>query len=283
MNKDNKMAVAAIITAVLIIAALLAAILIIRKNSEPDGINTLPDDVLTAVHTEDVPVLSEDFDPEEIASSAGSMPERPSEWYGTYESSGPVEGGVDIAECEEVCPDVYAWISVPGTAIDYPIAYCEDAEDPFYFTHDMNGEPSEAGMIITDSQNVKDFSDPLTLIYGHSPDDGTMFTPLHAFKDADFFATHENVNIYMKDAELVYRIYACFTGSADNMLLTNDFNDPMGFIGFFDSMSSVRDLSMNMREDASPTFGDHVIALVTHCDDEDKRLFVYAVLEEVRY
>ena len=172
---------------------------------------------------------------------------------------------------------------IPGTDIDYPIVYCEDAVDPFYFTHDIDGRPSDKGMIITDSQNGKDFSDPLTLIYGHCPDDGTMFAPLHSFRDADFFATHENFSIRLDDAELVYRIYACFIGSNENIMLANDFRDPMSFIGFFDSISDIRDLSMNIREEAKPSFDDHVIALVTHCDDENKRLFVYAVLEEVRY
>ncbi len=52
---------------------------------------------------------------------------------------------------------------------------------------------------------------------------------------------------------------------------------------FFDSIEDIRDLSMNIRQEAKPQLGDHVIMLVTHCGDEDKRLFVCAVLDEVRY
>jgi hypothetical protein len=110
-----------------------------------------------------------------------------------------------------------------------------------------------------------------------------MFAGLHRFRDSDFFEENQYICIYLSDAELKYRIYACYTGSADNMLMAYDFNDPAQFNEFFDRMEDVRDLSANFREKVRPAFGDHVIGLVTHCDDEDKRLFVYGVLDEVRY
>ncbi len=287
MNTGTKRAAAAIAISLLAIAALAAAIAYIVISGRPDGVSTLDETIPGPDSQTAGSSIGEDFDPEAIAARAASeapeVPKRPSGWYGTYESSGSAGADPGIAESRKTCPAVYAWIEIPGTAVSYPIAYCEDAADPFYFTHDMNGEPSEDGMIITDSMNADDFSDPLTLIYGQSPDDGGMFAPLHAFKDADFFATHDRINIYMEDAELVYTVYACYTGSAEHILLANDFNDPMGFSAFFDSVSGIRDLSMNIREDARPSFGDHVIALITHCGDESRRFFVYAVLDEVRY
>ncbi len=209
--------------------------------------------------------------------------ERPEEWYGDLQSSAKIDREIDFSKYTEKCPDVYAWIEVPGTDIDYPIAYCEDAVEPFYYTHDIDGNADGAGMIITDSLNAKDFSDPETLIYGQAPDDGTMFSQLSLFKDEAFFEENDTINIYLHDAQLVYRIYACYTGSSDHILVNNDFNDPIQFMRFFDSIADVRDLSMNIREDAKPVLSDHAIALVTHCGDESKRLFVHAVLDEVRY
>ncbi len=208
---------------------------------------------------------------------------RPEEWYGMYESSGPVEKKIDLASYKSECPDVYAWIEVPGTDIDYPIAYCDDATEPFWFSHDIHGNPDDKGMIITDSLNGKDFSDPMTLIYGKNPDDDTMFAQLHALRDAEFFEEHDHVNIYMDDAQLEYRIYACYIGSADHIFASTDFRDPVAFGEFFDSIGDARDLSMRLRPEAKPSLDDHVLALITHCDDEEKRLFVVAVLSEVRY
>ena len=217
----------------------------------------------------------------EAVDPAGSEP--PQGWYGMFESSGPMDRRPDISTYREKCSDVYAWIEVPGTDIDYPIAYCEDSDEPFYFTHDINGSPSDKGMIITDSLNEADFSDPMTLVFGQNPDDGTMFAQLHNFRDAGFFNEHDTVSIYMDDAQLVYRIYACYIDADDHIFLSYDFYDPEGFADYFDHIGELRDLSMNIRQDAKPEFGDHVIALITHCDDESKRLFVVATLEEVRY
>ncbi|MBO4904991.1 MAG: class B sortase [Lachnospiraceae bacterium] len=208
---------------------------------------------------------------------------RPAQWYGAYESSGDIERDIDLAGFENRCSDVYAFIEIPGTGIEEPVAYCEDAVDPFWFSHDIDGNPSDKGMIITDSLNGKDFSDPVTLIYGKNPDDGTMFTGLAAFHDPDFFKTHDRVNIYLSEAELTYRIYACYIGSSDHIMKDYDFNDPAAFNKYYDSIADIRDLAMNIREDAKPQPGDHAIVLITHCGDESKRLFVHAVLDEVRW
>jgi sortase B len=208
---------------------------------------------------------------------------RPKEWYGSLTGNREPDRVINLKEYTDRNTDVYAWIEIPGTDIDYPIAYCDDAVDPFWFTHDIDGNPSESGMIITDSMNAVDLSDPETLIYGQSPDDGTMFAQLSRFKDDDFFGKHDTVNIYINDAELVYRIYACYTGSNEHILINHDFTDPIQFMRFFDSIEEVRDLSKNIRQEAKPMIGDHAIALVTHCGDDSKRLFVHAKLTEVRY
>ena len=261
-----------IVVAVLIIAVLLAVIIILLKKGRA------AQDASVATQAE----MSVDALLDEVAADAPAN-ERPSEWYGSYESSGPIEGDASLDEYVSICSDVYARIKIDGCDIDYPIVYCADSMDPFYLTHDINGNASEDGMIFTDSQNAGDLSDPLTMIYGSNPDDGTMFAKLHAFRDADFFADNDSVTIYTGDAQLIYKVYACFIGSADNPFVTYDFQDPEGYTEFFDSIGEIRDLSMNIRQEAKPSVGDHVIGLVTHCSDENKRLFVYAVLDEVRY
>ncbi len=283
-QKSAKGVITAIVIAVLllVIAALTAIILFLLKESTPKESEDT-DNTGTAVVSQETEGAADDFDPEELIEAAGEAKVRPPEWYGSFASSGDVLRTIDLKPFKDRCPDVYAWIEIPGTDIDYPVAYCEDAVDPFYFTHDIDGNPSDKGMIITDSLNSRDFSDPETLIYGHDPEDGTMFSELHEFRNADFFRDHDRIYIYMDDAQLVYKIYACFIGSSDHILANNDFNDPIQFMRFFDSVGEIRDLSMNVRESAKPLLGDHAIALVTHCGDDSKRLFVHAVLEEVRY
>ena len=283
-NSASKGVIIALIVAMMIIVVLIAVIIYLYAHrytgdTAPDGAaaQNVPEGTPAADSEEVINAL------DMVEAAQETAPKRPSEWYGTFESSGGVETDVDLGSYIDVCPDVYAFIEIPGTDVNYPIVYCEDAVDPFYFSHDIDGNPSETGMIITDSMNGRIFSDPETLIYGKAPDDGTMFAQLSQFKDADFFDEHDTINIYLDDAELVYGIYACYTGSSDHILVNNDFKDPIQFMRFFDSIEDVRDLAKNIRDDAKPVPGDHVIALVTHCGDESKRLFVQAVLRGVKY
>ncbi len=272
-----------VISGIVIAALVIVIVYLLKKGQYSEHI--VSGDIETTATDEALPDIEpsniDDKDLDSIIDEGVTL--HPDKWYGVYESSGPVEKAIDFDSYRSECPDIYAWIEVPGTDIDYPVAYCDDAENPFWFTHDMYGNPDEAGMIITDSLNGKDMSDPMTLIYGQNPDDDTMFAQLHALRDAEFFEDHDHVNIYMDDAQLVYRIYACYIDSADHIFADRDFRDPVAFGEYFESIGSVRDLSMNIRQEAKPSFNDHVIALITHCDDESKRLFVLAVLDEVRY
>ena len=283
--KTRKGITVAIIVAVLIVFALLFAIMYMLrdpKTSPEAGPGTEDVADTAAAGTGEV---TDAADIDAMIDSAAQMSDTsvPDGWYAAYESSGRCERVINFTPYIRKCPAVYAWIEIPGTNIDYPIAHCEDAVDPFYFTHDIDGNPSDSAMIITDSMNAGDFSDPVTLVYGQDPGDGTMFSGLHDFRDAAFFEDHDRINIYMDDVQLVYRIYACYIGSSDHILVNHDFNDPAAFTEYFDSIKDTRDLSMNIRDDAKPSFNDHVITLVTHCDDENKRLFVHAVLDKVLF
>lgn len=271
-------AVVAIAAALAIIVILVVAILYIYMHSTSSDTVKLSGTDADSIETEGT--LIDDETMQQIIEVATV---RPSEWYGAYESSGRPDAKPELAEAKKQCSDVYAWIEIPGTGIDLPIAYCENAMEPFYYTHDINGNPSKKGMIITDSLNRRDFSDPVTIIYGTNPGDDTMFAPLHRFCNADFFDGFDTVNIILDDAELIYKVYACYTTGAEHIFASYDFYNADDFAKYFDSVKDVRDLALNIREDEHPQPGDHVITLVTHCDDENKRLFVHAVLEEVRY
>ena len=61
-------------------------------------------------------------------------------------------------------------------------------------------------MIFTDTYNSKDFSDPMTLSYGHHMKDGTMFAGLHAFGDSNFFKGYHTVRLYMDDKECYFQL-----------------------------------------------------------------------------
>lgn len=72
----------------------------------------------------------------------------------------------------------YDWITVSDTAIDYPLVQCDNNE--YYLTHDYLGNHDIAGSIWYDA-NDKPYNGLLTVIYGHSMRNGSMFNNLHYF------------------------------------------------------------------------------------------------------
>ena len=105
--------------------------------------------------------------------------------------------GIDFAELSSINPDIYAWIRIPDTQIDYPVLQREE-DDTYYLRHNSSGRYAFAGSIYTEEANSRDFKDPMTVLYGHNMRDGSMFQNLHFFEDKTFFAEHPEFFIYMK-------------------------------------------------------------------------------------
>ncbi len=128
---------------------------------------------------------------------------------------------IDLPALQEINSDVYAWIRIPGTYVDYPIAQ-STVDDNYYLHRSIYKRYLFAGMIYTQSCNSKDFSDPVTLIYGHNMRSTTMFSSLHYFEDADFFNEHDVFYIYTADRVLTYHIVSAY--KYDNRHIMNAFD-----------------------------------------------------------
>lgn len=130
----------------------------------------------------------------------------------------PLEIPVDFAALQEQNPDVYAWIRIPGTNVDYPILQSAD-DNGYYLTHTIDHEKKTEGAIYTEDYNSKDFEDPNTVIYGHNMKNGSMFRTLHNYEDRSFFDENREVWIYLPDRILEYRIFAAYVYDNRHLLL----------------------------------------------------------------
>ena len=70
---------------------------------------------------------------------------------------------VDFEKLRKINSDLYAWIYIPHTKVDYPIAQSAD-DNSYYRKYNMNREPEFAGCIYTENYNRKEFVDPNTVI-----------------------------------------------------------------------------------------------------------------------
>ena len=110
--------------------------------------------------------------------------------------------------------DVYAWIRIPGTKIDYPVV--QGDEDGYYLSHDIDKESNIYGAIYTEKVNGKDFSSPNTVLYGHHMKDGSMFRGLRNFLDDEFLKEHHILYLYLPDEGVwIFVIVKCEYTPAD--------------------------------------------------------------------
>lgn len=187
---------------------------------------------------------------------------------------------IDFDALKQKNPDVYAWIYVPGTGVDFPILYAEK-NDYYYLHHDINRRESEAGAIYTDAWNSKDFSDRMTLIYGHNMKDGTMFAPLHKYKDTMFFKDNDVFYVYMQDVMLKYKIFAAYQAADNHILANNDFTIDEVFAEYLESIYDTRDISANFRDGVEPGIEDRIVTLVSSVlEDDNSRYFVQGILQK---
>lgn len=169
---------------------------------------------------------------------------------------------IDFDSLETINPDIYAWIRIPNTKIDYPIAQ-RAGDDSYYLKHDMYGEPRFAGCIYTEDCNSKDFTDQNTVIYGHNMKNGTMFKGLHAFSDPTFFQDNPYVYIYTKGRVLAYKVFAAYVYDDRHIMNSFDFTDKSVYGQYLEDIYHVRSMDKQLREDVIVTAEDTIITLET--------------------
>lgn len=152
--------------------------------------------------------------------------------------------------------NVIAWIEVPNTKINYPILYCDDDR---YLNKDVNEKHSYAGAIYVRADNNSNFTDNLTVVYGHNMANGTMFGTLKKFQKKVFFSKQKYFYIYFPDGSVnIYKIVSY--GITDDKQLTDKYNTKTleGFRKFQEYITS-----KNMENVNNIDFDEKMVSLET--------------------
>jgi len=209
---------------------------------------------------------------------AGSIPD--SGMQALIDMGIPVpEKKIDFMDLQEnVNKDIYAWIYIPDTQIDYPVLQ-HPTDNLYYLNYNLDGSRGYPGCIYTEDYNAKDFTDPNTVIYGHNMKNGTMFAGLHRFGDSEYFEEHPYVYIYTEDKLYVYEIFAAYESGNEHILYNNDFSDDYVFLKYLSEIMDGRTMNRNLREDISLTSENRIITLSTCVANKpDRRYLVQGVL-----
>lgn len=86
---------------------------------------------------------------------------------------------IDWSYWQMVNPDIAAWITIPGTSVDFPVAYAPKDDPDYYLEHDANGNLNYFGCIFIDSACTDGLEACNCILYGHNMAwDDSMFGPL---------------------------------------------------------------------------------------------------------
>jgi len=195
------------------------------------------------------------------------------------ETVNPLEKVVDFKTLtRDVNEDIYAWVSIPDTEIDYPILQ-HATDNTHYLNYNIDGSKGYPGCIYTENYNSKDFTDPNTVLYGHNMKNGTMFAGLHEYKDINYFAEHPYIYIYTPEHKLTYEIFAAYEYSNIHLLLNYDFNNVGVYQQYINEIQTLRSMTYIYKEDFEWTTEDKIITLSTCIADKpSNRYLVQGVL-----
>ena len=125
-------------------------------------------------------------------------------------------------------PRQVAWLKLDGTHIDYPVMQASDNQ--WYLSHDYYGNQASSGAIFLDYRNAPDFSDSLSIIYGHRMNGDLMFSDLAKYRDDDYFADHATGVLATPEKSTALRVLAYREIFADDALYydlsLSDYSEP---------------------------------------------------------
>lgn len=185
---------------------------------------------------------------------------------------------IDFASLQAENPEIYAWIQIPDTEIDYPVVQ-RVGDDLYYLNHTVEGTEGLPGSIYTETQTSADFSDYNTVIYGHKMKNGTMFGTLTQYADPEYMAAHPEICIYTPEHIFTYEIFAAVTYDNRHILNSFDFSSAEGRQAYLDSIQNVRNFSTHFRDDVQVGTEDRILTLSTCNGNDDQRFLLEAVLK----
>ena len=189
------------------------------------------------------------------------------------------ENPVNFTMLSQINPELYAWIRIPNTNIDYPVAQHKGEDQTFYLHHDMYGTPQFAGCVYSESANSTDFEDPVTVLFGHNMKNGSMFQNLFLFGEESFFSNNRYVYIYTPGMIRVYEIYSAYPYDDRNIMKSFDFADRNEREKYIKESQHPRSMEAMVREGTEVTQESKVLTLSTCIAGQtDARYLVQAVL-----
>jgi len=187
------------------------------------------------------------------------------------------ENRLSFDKLQEINPEVFGWLTIYGTNIDYPLVQGSDNER--YVNTAADGTYSLSGSLFLDYRNQNDFSDFNSIIYGHHMDQKVMFGEIADFKEAAYFEGHQYGTLYYAGKEHGIEFLAFLEIDAYDALYQPGV---VGADGQKTYLDRIRENARNFRE-FTATEDQHFVLLSTCTSDvtNGRHVLVGRITDEV--
>lgn len=150
------------------------------------------------------------------------------ERFGALPFSEPL---LDLEAMQKQYPDLRAWLTIPGTCVDYPVLQSSSAQPEYYLRRDINGKWRMAGSLFFQSDCQPQSRN--LVVFGHNMTDGTMFGSLPDYHQEVFRKEHETIILQTIDTVYVYQVIAVLeTDTAKIPFNRTSFANDADFLAF---------------------------------------------------
>ena len=171
---------------------------------------------------------------------------------------------INWAKLKKRNKDVYSWVYVPGTKIDHVVVQPPKSKsDLYYISRNLDKKYEFAGTIFSERMNSKDYSDPVTVLYGHNMINGGMFATLHKFHNPKFFKKHKKMYVYQPNRRLTYKVYSAYTYDDRHIMNSFDFSDPKVLKKYQKMTLKPKAFDRNVRKHVSLNENSKILTLST--------------------
>jgi len=157
--------------------------------------------------------------------------------------------------------DYVAWLSIPGTVINYPVVRSDRSE--YYLHHLITGQESKLGTLFSLTTSNYETPSKNIAIYGHHLSNSTaMFSTLLQYKNESYWKSHQTIQLNTIYGTRTYRIFAVLNHTVSDWdASTASFKDDNAFLKFVNRArkKAFYDTGIEVSET------DHIITLIT-CD-----------------
>ena len=206
------------------------------------------------------------------------------------EPTGPVEETIppetepqmlpQYAPLYEKNPDLFGWVKIDDTKIDYPVMYAPDDLEKYLY-HDFEGNSYSGGTPYMDVRCTSDSEN--YLIYGHNMKNGTMFKHLMKYQDEKFWKDHQTVYFGTLYSEGEYEVVAAFYDRVyykhEDCFKFYDVIELEDEDSYDDAIANFKEKSM-YDTGVTPEYGTQLVTLITCAYHVDNGKFVVVLAEK---